>query len=61
VKAHTSDDIENRLQRVMLVLLQNELDSSDFEQLQAHHPELRGMSLDEVQAFVALRKGGKQS
>jgi hypothetical protein len=58
----THKTIENRLRRVMLVLLQNELDSSDFEQLQEHHPELRGLSPDDVESFIAraLREGMKE-
>ena len=49
---HASNELEKRLHRVMLVLLRNELDSSDFEQLQAYHPELRGISLRDVETFI---------
>jgi hypothetical protein len=42
----------------MLVLLQHELDFSDFEQLQEHHPELRDISREDVQAFINKTQEG---
>jgi hypothetical protein len=44
--------IETRIETVMLRLLQQEIDSAHFEQLQIYHPELRGLTLKEVQAFI---------
>jgi hypothetical protein len=50
------EDESGRLIRVMVQLLENELDYHGLEELQEHHPELRGIPEQRIREFLEAGK-----